>query len=114
MASRLAALRSTLKNTTETIVRDGAKVSEYRGPSIGSGTSGNYGNLPRPIPVGYFFKQEMNLKWVAALTMTTVMISACMAPFWGIPFYRKMSKQLKAADEQFGPTRYGAGKKFFI
>ena len=89
-------------------------MSEYRGPSIGSGTTGNYGNLPRPIPVSFFFKQEMNLKWLAALTATAVMVSASMAPFWAIPFYSKMSKQLKKVDEQFGPTRYGAGKKFFI
>jgi hypothetical protein len=114
MASRLASLRSTLKSTTETIVRDGAKISEYRGPSVGSGTSGNYGNLPRPIPVSFFFKQEFNLKWAAALTATVVMVTATMAPFWSIPFYRKMSKQLKHADEKFGPTRYGAGKKFFM
>ncbi len=81
---------------------------------MGSGTSGNYGSLPKPIPVSYFFKQEFNLKWAAALTAVCFSISACMAPFWSIPFYRKMSKQLKKADEEFGPTRYGAGKKFFI
>lgn len=114
MASRLASLRSTLKSTTETIVRDGAKVTEYRGPSIGSGTSGNYGSLPRPIPVSFFFKQDFNLKWALALTATTVMVTSSMAPFWAIPFYSKMSKQLKKVDEEFGPTRYGAGKKFFI
>lgn len=114
MASRLSNLRSTLKSTTDAIVRDGAKIAEYRGPSIGSGTSGNYGALPRPMPVAFFFKQEFNLKWFAAISMTGLMLTSCVAPFWAIPFYSKMSKQLKKAAEEFGPTRYGAGKKFFI
>jgi hypothetical protein len=66
------------------------------------------------MPVAFFFKQEFNLKWFAAISMTGLMLTSCVAPFWGIPFYSKMSKQLKKAAEEFGPTRYGAGKKFFI
>jgi hypothetical protein len=42
------------------------------------------------------------------------MVSGAMAPFLAIPFHKKASKQLKKADEEFGPTRYGAGKEFFI
>jgi len=114
MASRLASLRATLKTTTETLVSDSAKVTEYRGSSIGSGTGGNYGSLPRPMPISYFLKQDFNLKWFLALSATVVMVSGAMAPFWAVPFHRKASKQLKKADEEFGPTRYGAGKKFFI
>lgn len=114
MASRLASLRSTLKSTTDTLLRDGSKVAEYRGPSIGSGTSGNYGSLPRPMPVSYFFTQEFNMKWFAAVGATAVFITGSFIPLWSIPFYRKTSKQLKKVDEEFGPTRYGAGKKFFI
>ena len=114
MASRLASLRSTLKSTTDTIVRDGSKVAEYTGPSIGSGTSGNYGALPRPMPASFFFTQELNLKWFAAFSATVIFVSAAFVPLWAIPFYRKASRDLKKVDEEFGPTRYGAGKKFFI
>jgi hypothetical protein len=114
MASRLASLRSTLKSTTDTIVRDGSKVTEYTGPSIGSGTSGNYGALPRPMPVSYFFTQEFNLKWFAAVSATAIFVTGSFIPLWAIPFYRKTSKDLKKVDEEFGPRRYGAGKKFFI
>lgn len=114
MASRLASLRSTLQKTTDTIVRDGAKIADYSGPSIGAGTSGNYGALPRPMPFSYFFKQEYNLKWLLAFTSTALFVASAWVPVWGIPFNRKYSKDLKKVDEEFGPTRYGAGKKFFI
>ena len=114
MASRLASLRSTLQATTESLVRDGAKVAEYKGPSIGSGTNGSYGSLPRPMPVSFFLRQDFNLKWAAAVSATAIFVMSSMVPIWGIPFYRKMSNELKKVDEEFGPTRYGAGKKFFI
>ena len=114
MASRLASLRTTLQRTTEAVVRDGAKIAEYRGPSIGAGTSGNYGNLPRPMPASYFFKQEYNLKWLSMIGCSCIFIVGAFVPMWAIPFYRKTSKDLKKVDEEFGPTRYGAGKRFFI
>ena len=114
MASRFASLRGTLKSTTQTLVRDGAKVAEYSGPSIGSGTSGNYGALPRPMPMSYFFTQETNAKWIASVAAVAIVVAGSFVPFWTVPFYRKTSKELKKVDEEFGPTRYGAGKKFFI
>jgi hypothetical protein len=113
MASRLTSLRSTLQRTTESVVRDGAKITEYRGPSVGACTSGDYGNLPRTIPVSYFFTQEYNLKWFLSLVGSGVVLCSFL-PLWAIPFYRKTSKDLKRVDEEFGPTRYGIGKKFFI
>ena len=114
MASRLASLRTTLQQTTEAVVRDGAKIAEYRGPSIGAGTSGNYGNLPRPMPASYFFKQEYNLKWLSMIACSFIFIGGAFVPVWAIPFYRKTSRDLKKVDEEFGPTKYGVGKRFFI
>ena len=114
MASRLASLRSTLKTTTDSIVRDGAKVTQYQGPCIGASTGGTYGSLPRPMPISYFFKQDFNLKWALAVFGGSFFVINSFIPIWGIPFQRKMMKQLKKADEEFGPTRYGAGKKFFF
>ena len=113
MASRFASLRNTLQKTTQSVVTDGAKVAEYRGPSVGSGTNGNYGTLPRPIPMSYFFTQEYNLKWFLSMVGAGVVLSSFI-PIWSIPMYRKTSKDLKRVSEEFGPTRYGAGKKFFI
>lgn len=114
MASRLASLRSTIQKTTESVVRDGSKVAEYTGPSIGSGTHGNYGALPRPIPVSFFFKQEFNWKWVGAMFGIFVVVPSSFIPIWGIPLNRSASKQIRKADEEFGPTRYGVGKQYFF
>lgn len=114
MASRLASLRSTLQQTTEAVVRDGARIAEYRGPSIGAGTSGNYGSLPRPMPVSYFLKQEYNLKWLSMVACSFIFVGGSFLPLWAIPFYRKTSKDLRKVSEEFGPTRYGVGKQFFI
>lgn len=114
MASRLANLRNTLQSSTASIVRDGAKIAEYSGPTIGARTSGNYGALPKPLPVSYFFKQEYNLKWALAVSSLGMMMVSAWIPVWAIPFYSKMAKDYKKVDEEFGPTRYGAGKKFSL
>jgi hypothetical protein len=114
MASRLATLRGALKTTTQTVLKEGAKVSEYSGPSIGAGTGGTYGSLPRPMPFHFFFTQEFNLKWVGALTAVSIAVVGSFVPLWSIPFYRKAAKDLKKIDDEFGPTKYGAGKKFSI
>lgn len=114
MASRFASLRSTLQKTSEAVLRDGAKIAEYRGPSIGAGTSGNYGTLPRPMPVSYFLKQEYNLKWLSMVACSFIFVTGSFLPLWAIPFYRKTSKDLRKVSEEFGPTRYGVGKQFFI
>lgn len=114
MASRFASLRRTLQKSTEAVVRDGSRVTEYTGPSIGAGTSGNYGSLPRPIPGSYFIKQDFNLKWAVAMSALTITMVSAWFPVWAIPFQAKLSKDYKKVDEEFGPTRYGAGKKFFL
>ena len=114
MASRLSSLRNTLQKSTASVLRDGAKVADYVGPSIGSGTHGNYGALPKPMPISFFFKQEFNLKWAMAMFGIFVVIPSSFVPIWAIPFQRSDMKQIRKADEEFGPTRYGVGKKFFF
>lgn len=114
MASRFANLRGTLKNTTETVLKESRKVSQYTGPAIGAGTGGSYGSLPRPIPMSYFFTQEFNLKWAGSIAAVSVFIAGSFTPFWTAPFYRKTAKALKKLDDDFGPKKYGAGKKYSI
>ncbi len=114
MSARFAVLRKTLQKSTEAVVRDGSKVAEYTGPSIGVGTSGNYGSLPRPIPTSYFLKQDYNFKWALAVSALGMSMVSAWIPVWAIPFQSSLSKQYKKVDEEFGPTRYGAGKKFFL
>jgi hypothetical protein len=57
------------------------------------------------MPISYFLKQDFNLKWFLDHLETFVMVSGAMAPFLAMPFHKKASKQLKKADEEFGPTR---------
>jgi hypothetical protein len=66
------------------------------------------------MPMSYFFTQETNAKWIASVAAVALVVAGSFVPFWTVPFYRKTSKELKKVDEEFGPTRYGAGKKFFI
>ena len=114
MASRLASLRNTLQKTTEAVVRDGSKVAQYNGPSIGAGTFGNYGSLPRPMPISFFIRQENNLKWALVTATSALVLVSAWIPVWAIPFMSGNMKAIKKADEEFGQTRYGAGKRFFL
>ena len=66
------------------------------------------------MPMSYFFKQDFNLKWLGAIFACVVIIPSSFIPIWAIPFSRSDSKQIRKVDEEFGPTRYGVGKKFFF
>ena len=114
MASRFSNLRGTLKSSTETVWKQSGKVSEYKGPSVGARTSGDYGSSPKPIPLSFFFTQEFNAKWICAITAVSIGVVGSFVPFWTVPFYRKTANTLRQIDDEFGPTKYGAGKKFSI
>jgi hypothetical protein len=114
MASRISSLRTSLSKTTETLMTEGAKIKSYGGPTIGTRTGGNYGSLPRPMPTKFFFLQEANLKWALAFGASAVFITSAFVPVWAMPFWRWHAKMLREVTEEFGPTRYGAGKQYYI
>ncbi len=85
----------------------------YEGPRVGLKTSGNYGDLPIPLPRYYQLTKGYFDAWFVGTKSIQVFLvaCACFGPLLFLPFWSNHKRALRDGAEKYGPTRYGQGKK---